>query len=187
VRGARAPATSTGAAAHLVATLGLRGGGRGAFPGLGTGASSGPLALGPDRSGGCRERSQRPPKWQRAHQPARGQGGLRASSRELRRPGTRGCQDGACLASGPLAEAGGTRAVVGRSRGRRSRGALGRQAGRGRHPKVEARVRQGGVQRLPPGGTPTEVGGHTEDTQRDIRRHLPWGSFPFGESSTGDR
>jgi hypothetical protein len=111
---------------------------------------------------------------------------LRASSRELRRPGTRGCTDGACLASGRLPK----RATAGR-RWPKPKAAFARPSGslteRGRHPGVEARVREGGAQRLPPGGTPTEAGGTTEDTQRDIRRHLPWGSFPFGESSTGDR
>jgi len=154
--------------------------------GLGTGASSGPWSRGPDRSSGCRERSQVPPKWRRAHPPARGRGGLRASSRELRRPGTRGCTGGACLASGRTAEAGRQRADVGRSRGRRARDPLGAR------PSVTATRRWRlvlgrAVQRLPSGGTPTEAGGTTKDTQRDIRRRLPWGSFPFGEFSTGDR
>lgn len=40
---------------------------------------------------------------------------------------------------------------------------------------------------LPPGRAPAEAGAHAEDTQRDDRRHLPWGSVPFGEISTGDR
>jgi len=147
-------------------------------PGLGS--------RGPDRSSGGRERSQVPPKRPRAHHPARGRGGLRASSRELRRPGTRGCTGGACLASGRTAEAGRQRAVVGRSRGRRSRDPLGAR------PSVAAT--RGWRLVFGRAGPEDAFRGDTDRGRGHHERHAAghpttpsWGSFPFGEYSTGDR
>lgn len=86
-----------------------------------------------------------------AHLPTRGRGGLRASSRELRRPGTRGCTGGACLASGRSPK----RAAAGR-RWPKPKAAFARPSGRlterGRHPEVEARIREGGSRGCLPGG-----------------------------------
>jgi hypothetical protein len=151
MRGARAPATRAGAAAHLVAALGpprrlsRRGpevGDRSELRALGSGT----------RSFERVSRAESAVTEVTAGSPLRpGAGSLRASSRELRRPGTRGCTDGACLASGRLPK----RATAGR-RWPKPKAAFARPSGslteRGRHPGVEARVREGGPRGCLPGG-----------------------------------
>lgn len=152
MRGARAPATRTGAAAHLVAALGLRGGIRDASTRVGSGASSEPWPRGPDRSSGCRERSQRSPRWPRAHLPARGRRGLRASSRELRRTGHPGVHGAARVSlAGATPKRGDSGLRPDRSREAAFARPSGRLTERGRHPEVEARVREGGSRGCLPG------------------------------------
>lgn len=153
MRGARAPATRAGAAAHLVAALGLRGGVRDACPRVGDRSELRALGLGDQivRAGVA--------SGARCHRSGLGlttlPGGggacarLRANCVD-RAPG--GARAARCLASGRTAEAGRQRC----RRWPKPRAAFarpsGRQTERGRHPGVEARIREGGSRGCLPGG-----------------------------------
>jgi len=173
-----------GAAAHLVPSVGLRRG-VGTRPEVGAGASSGP-SVGLARSSEWVSRAE--PVVTEAAEGSPRRPGAERLARVLARTAAPGCRSiwATRVSLAGDRRGGHPRAGVGRSRSRGLRDPSGARPSvattRGWE-LVFGRAVPKGASR----GGPTEVGAHSEDTQRDNRRHLPWGSFPFGESSTGDR